>query len=204
MIGGKPGMVARRLHPSGQPSARRRNPWNPRGWRIVPHQQTDSGRGRNRTGDTRIFSPLLYQLSYPSRDFFPFRRPYQRVCQRKGLPSGQKALPGALHSPPSSLPFPARRQNQLNRHQEAEGCPSDHLKGIAAEHPSRLLLVDRKRHSQDRHDDQRCHSRHSDASPDHPSPPSGRWQWFALGLQLAGPVSLFTLRQEPASGRIGT
>ena len=25
-----------------------------------------SGRGRNRTGDTRIFSPLLYQLSYPS------------------------------------------------------------------------------------------------------------------------------------------
>jgi hypothetical protein len=25
-----------------------------------------NGRGRNRTGDTRIFSPLLYQLSYPS------------------------------------------------------------------------------------------------------------------------------------------
>ena len=25
-----------------------------------------SGQGRNRTGDTRIFSPLLYQLSYPS------------------------------------------------------------------------------------------------------------------------------------------
>ena len=25
-----------------------------------------SGRGRDRTGDTRIFSPLLYQLSYPS------------------------------------------------------------------------------------------------------------------------------------------
>jgi hypothetical protein len=25
------------------------------------------GRSRNRTGDTRIFSPLLYQLSYPAK-----------------------------------------------------------------------------------------------------------------------------------------
>lgn len=24
------------------------------------------GRGQNRTGDTRIFNPLLYQLSYPA------------------------------------------------------------------------------------------------------------------------------------------
>ena len=29
-----------------------------------------SGQGRNRTADTRIFSPLLYQLSYPSRNIF--------------------------------------------------------------------------------------------------------------------------------------
>jgi hypothetical protein len=27
-----------------------------------------SGQGRNRTGDTRIFSPLLYQLSYLSNE----------------------------------------------------------------------------------------------------------------------------------------
>jgi hypothetical protein len=26
----------------------------------------ENGQGRNRTGDTRIFSPLLYQLSYLS------------------------------------------------------------------------------------------------------------------------------------------
>ena len=26
--------------------------------------QKDGGKGRNRTDDTRIFSPLLYQLSY--------------------------------------------------------------------------------------------------------------------------------------------
>jgi hypothetical protein len=26
----------------------------------------NGGRGRNRTNDTRIFNPLLYQLSYPA------------------------------------------------------------------------------------------------------------------------------------------
>ena len=28
----------------------------------------DGGRGRNRTADTGIFNPLLYQLSYPAKD----------------------------------------------------------------------------------------------------------------------------------------
>ena len=28
------------------------------------HKVKDGGQGRNRTTDTRIFSPLLYQLSY--------------------------------------------------------------------------------------------------------------------------------------------
>ena len=32
-------------------------------WQFVKR----SGQGRDRTGDTRIFSPLLYQLSYLSR-----------------------------------------------------------------------------------------------------------------------------------------
>ena len=34
------------------------------------NQQTDEGggRGQNRTADTRIFNPLLYQLSYPARE----------------------------------------------------------------------------------------------------------------------------------------
>ena len=35
--------------------------WVPRNYRI------DSGATRNRTGDTRIFSPLLYQLSYGTK-----------------------------------------------------------------------------------------------------------------------------------------
>jgi hypothetical protein len=37
-----------------------------RGWERVAIASTDSNgaQGRNRTTDTRIFSPLLYQLSY--------------------------------------------------------------------------------------------------------------------------------------------
>jgi hypothetical protein len=35
--------------------------------------------GRNRTSDTRIFSPLLYQLSYPG---------VPSMCGRKGLENG--------------------------------------------------------------------------------------------------------------------
>ena len=30
-------------------------------------RHSDGGRGRNRTADTGIFNPLLYQLSYPAR-----------------------------------------------------------------------------------------------------------------------------------------
>ena len=41
----------------------------------------NGAQGRNRTTDTRIFNPLLYQLSYlgiwPSRD--------KSVCDRSGL-----------------------------------------------------------------------------------------------------------------------
>ena len=56
------------------------------------------GRGQNRTADTRIFSPLLYQLSYPAEG---------RVLGRKALgvssacrhPALRNAHPG--QSPPS-------------------------------------------------------------------------------------------------------
>ena len=30
----------------------------------------NGGKGRSRTGDTRIFSPLLYQLSYPANQIY--------------------------------------------------------------------------------------------------------------------------------------
>ncbi len=41
---------------------------------------SSSGATRNRTGDTRIFSPLLYQLSYGTNFF---AQPY-RFCDCKG------------------------------------------------------------------------------------------------------------------------
>ena len=40
--------------------------WGLRRWPAV---QCESGQGQNRTGDTRIFSPLLYRLSYLTKSF---------------------------------------------------------------------------------------------------------------------------------------
>ncbi len=34
--------------------------------RLDAEREANGGWGRNRTADTRIFSPLLYQLSYPA------------------------------------------------------------------------------------------------------------------------------------------
>ena len=33
---------------------------------VIIYKELSGGRGRNRTADTGIFSPLLYQLSYPA------------------------------------------------------------------------------------------------------------------------------------------
>ena len=40
-------------------------------WRVVPNSLIlNGGQGQNRTADTRIFSPLLYRLSYlANREF---------------------------------------------------------------------------------------------------------------------------------------
>ena len=37
--------------------------------KVLRHNERRSGATRNRTGDTRIFSPLLYQLSYGTSVF---------------------------------------------------------------------------------------------------------------------------------------
>jgi hypothetical protein len=88
---GKPGAGSRGvgLPPAGRPMARRRSPGRVRearrrerfapmfGQRLQRRRQhrlrrcrflgDDGAQGRNRTTDTRIFSPLLYQLSYLGR-----------------------------------------------------------------------------------------------------------------------------------------
>ena len=35
--------------------------------KVRTHSSPRGGWGRNRTADTRIFSPLLYRLSYPAK-----------------------------------------------------------------------------------------------------------------------------------------
>ena len=35
-------------------------------WKAIVEEAKNGGKDRDRTGDTRIFSPLLYQLSYPA------------------------------------------------------------------------------------------------------------------------------------------
>ncbi len=59
--------------------------------------------GRNRTNDTRIFSPLLYQLSYRGKLIFSplLRRSEEKMATRKGLE-------------PSTSGVTGRRSNQLN------------------------------------------------------------------------------------------
>ena len=57
--------ACRRRSTSAGASSRRSR--DGRRWTRRPVGRDLSGQGRNRTGDTRIFSPLLYQLSYLSR-----------------------------------------------------------------------------------------------------------------------------------------
>ena len=38
-------------------------------WELFDSRDLSGGQGRNRTADTRIFSPLLYRLSYLAKRF---------------------------------------------------------------------------------------------------------------------------------------
>ena len=49
------------------------------------------GRSRNRTGDTRIFSPVLYQLSYPPAGYSPCFLPAMLCCERRSLMTSSEA-----------------------------------------------------------------------------------------------------------------
>jgi hypothetical protein len=61
-------------------------------WWPFSHSTTVSvyGQGRNRTDDTRIFSPLLYQLSY--------------LAPTISLPTNSLATPARLVYPPDYIP----------------------------------------------------------------------------------------------------
>jgi hypothetical protein len=69
---------------------------------FANHRLRNGGQGRNRTIDTRIFSPLLYQLSYLATLAF---RPDGRTSEGPRLdPSAYRAVNPAARRPP-----PARR-----------------------------------------------------------------------------------------------
>ena len=70
------------------------------GWRLNYVCKMDGAQGRNRTNDTRIFSPLLYQLSYlgPTGSGFLEDRPARR--RRSASRPGGGRLAG-LHVTPS-------------------------------------------------------------------------------------------------------
>ena len=61
----------------------------------------DGGQGRNRTADTGIFSPLLYQLSYLAMECGVVRagRPQRKGAYYSGLGCGSQVCPlGVDHS----------------------------------------------------------------------------------------------------------
>src|SRR5205085_11091691 len=54
------------------------------------------GWGRNRTGDTRIFSPLLYQLSYPAARMLTMQ---QSVCRASVTPNDEARMSNVEGNP---------------------------------------------------------------------------------------------------------
>ena len=64
------------------------------------NQWTDGAQGRNRTTDTRIFSPLLYQLSYLGHWAFREKEADREI--RTERRRGYKLMPG--HCPDASEP----------------------------------------------------------------------------------------------------
>ena len=63
------------------------------------------GLGRNRTTDTRIFNPLLYQLSYQANEAAHYSEPPLPSGRRGGAGAGRTQLPRRLRvrSTPSCL-----------------------------------------------------------------------------------------------------
>jgi hypothetical protein len=62
----------------------------PRGDKMLLQARRKNGEGRNRTGDTAIFSRMLYQLSYLAAAFASYRRNGERLAM--GLPAFEVPL----------------------------------------------------------------------------------------------------------------
>ena len=63
---------------------------------VELHQHDIGGLGRNRTADTRIFSPLLYQLSYQTSSYHKITLVVKRrmnLAEREGFEPSRRRLP---------------------------------------------------------------------------------------------------------------
>jgi hypothetical protein len=78
---------------------------------ALVYTQINGGRGRNRTADTGIFNPLLYQLSYPARCSAQAGRPGLLGRVMRGRDDTEARVGGqarlhpcvAFRSPPGAL-----------------------------------------------------------------------------------------------------
>jgi hypothetical protein len=62
---------------------------------MIETHDLPSGQGRDRTGDTRIFNPLLYQLSYPARQL---NRLHSEIIRLEEYVQKCLLVYGAVHS----------------------------------------------------------------------------------------------------------
>src|SRR6266446_3983234 len=84
------------------------------------HAQNRGGQGRNRTSDTRIFSPLLYQLSYLAGPV----RPGSECGKGARIIRGIRPLAKNTRRGCSRPASPTRRITSLERQQREEGSGS--------------------------------------------------------------------------------
>ena len=86
---------------------------------IGGNLESESGQSRNRTGDTRIFSPLLYQLSYlprrkerlsPAFQFFNRAAFFRADFPRPWLTSRSFTLEDSSRRPPKIILISSRSQ----------------------------------------------------------------------------------------------
>jgi hypothetical protein len=83
------------------------------------------GWSRDRTGDTRIFSPLLYQLSYPARPPAALAAKVQNACS-DGSGKHKSIISAFPQKKENAVPRKAERRLRLN------ASTKDYLVGTVA------------------------------------------------------------------------
>ncbi len=98
--------------------------------------QVFGGQGRNRTTDTRIFSPLLYQLSYLAGPVRPGKKPEraERSADYKGISPARQEFTAIVASTISPLCY--RNLNTAGRLNVAAPASQIHIEAALSGFPS--------------------------------------------------------------------